>query len=118
MNECLIFGREFFQRRLSVNYKIELKTIFASASSLGLSAIKTIRISGNKSKKIFQLLTKRKKMPRPRSSILTKLYDLKNFSIIDKAIVTWFPAPKTYTGENMLEINIHGGNAILEHFVS
>ena len=44
----------------SINYKINLKTIFASASSLGLSAIKTIRISGKESKKIFRLLTKKK----------------------------------------------------------
>ena len=43
-----------------VNYKTKLDTIFASASSIGLSAIKTIRISGNETKKIFQSLTKKK----------------------------------------------------------
>ena len=99
-----------------INYKINLHTIFASASSIGLSAIKTIRISGNETKKIFKFLTK-KKLPKGRHCNLINLYDLKDSSIIDKAIVVWFPAPKTYTGENMLEINIHGGSSVLEHLV-
>ena len=99
-----------------INYKINLDTIFASASSIGLSAIKTIRISGNETKKIFKVLTK-KKLPKSRYCKLINLYDLKNSSVIDKAIVVWFPAPKTYTGENMLEINIHGGSSVLEHLI-
>ena len=100
-----------------INYKINLDTIFASASSIGLSAIKTIRISGSETKKIFSLLTKRK-LPKARYCKLINLYDLKNSSLIDKAIVVWFPTPKTYTGENMLEINIHGGNLVLEHLIN
>jgi len=99
-----------------INYKLNLDTIFASASSIGLSAIKTIRISGNETKIIFKTLTK-KKLPKARYCKLLNLYDLKNSSVIDKAIVVWFPASKTYTGENMLEINIHGGNSVLEHLV-
>ena len=99
-----------------INYKINIDTIFASASSIGLSAIKTIRISGNETKKIFKVLTK-KKLLKARYCKLTNLYDIKNSSVIDKAVVVWFPAPKTYTGENMLEINIHGGNSVLEHLV-
>ncbi len=98
----------------SINYKINLKTIFASASSLGLSAIKTIRISGKESKKIFRLLTKKKNL-KARYYNLVKLFDIKDSSIIDKAVVIWFPKPKTYTGEDMLEIHIHGGNAVLQH---
>ena len=97
-----------------INYKINSDTIFASASSIGLSAIKTIRISGNEVKTIFKVITK-KKLPKARYCKLTNLYDMKNASIIDKAIVVWFPKPNTYTGENMLEINIHGGSSVLEH---
>ena len=99
-----------------INYKINIETIFASASSLGLSAIKTVRISGYETKKIYKLLTK-KSLPTPRSCVLTNLYDLKNSSIIDKVVVAWFPAPRSYSGENMLEINIHGGSAVLEHLI-
>jgi len=99
-----------------VNYKLNLDTIFASASSIGLSAIKTIRISGGESKEVFKLLTKNKKL-KARYSNLINLYDIKNSSLIDKAIVVWFPAPKTYTGEDMLEINIHGGSSVLEHLI-
>ena len=99
-----------------INYKLNLDTIFAPASSIGLSAIKTVRISGSEAKKIFKSLTK-KKLPKARYSNLINLYDIKNSSLIDKAIVVWFPAPKTYTGENMLEINIHGGSSVLEHLI-
>ena len=42
-----------------INYKLNIDTIFASASSIGLSAIKTIRISGSEAKKIFKTLTKK-----------------------------------------------------------
>jgi len=99
-----------------INYKLNIDTIFASASSIGLSAIKTIRISGSEAKKIFKILTK-KKLSKARYSNLINLYDIQNCSLIDKAIVVWFPAPKTYTGEDMLEINIHGGSSVLEHLI-
>ena len=99
-----------------INYKINIDTIFASASSSGLSAIKTIRISGTKTKKIFKILTNRK-LPKARFCKLVNLYDIKNSSIIDKAMVVWFSSPNTYTGENILEINIHGGNSVLDHLI-
>ena len=110
----MIVKQKKMDKRLK--YKINLDTIYASASSIGLSAIKTIRISGNETKKIFKALAK-KRLPKARYCKLINLYDIKNSSVIDKAIVVWFPAPKTYTGENMLEINIHGGNSVLEHLV-
>ena len=55
-----------------VYYKINLETIFASASSMGISAIKTIRISGKDSKKVLKLLTK-KNLPKPRYQSLQKI---------------------------------------------
>ena len=70
----------------------------------------------NETKKIFKALTK-KRFPKARYCKLINLYDIQNSSVIDKAIVVWFPAPKTYTGENILEINIHGGNSVLEHLI-
>ena len=99
-----------------INYKINIDTIFASASSIGISAIKTVRVSGNRTKKIFESLTKRK-LPKPRYCKLMNLYDINNSSLIDKAVLVWFSAPNTYTGENILEINIHGGNSVLNHLI-
>ena len=99
-----------------VNYTTNLETIFASASSMGISAIKTIRISGKESGKILKLLTK-KHLPKPRYHSLKKIYDIKNLSLIDKAVIVWLPGPKTYTGEDMVEFHIHGGNAVLEHLI-
>ena len=53
----MIVKQKKMDKRLK--YKINLDTIYASASSMGLSAIKTIRISGNETKKIFKALTKK-----------------------------------------------------------
>ena len=99
-----------------INYTTNLETIFASASSMGISAIKTIRISGKESSKILKLFTK-KNLPKPRYHYLKKIYDIKNLSLIDKAVIVWLPGPKTYTGEDMVEFHLHGGNAVLEHLI-
>ena len=58
-----------------VNYTMNLETIFASASSMGISAIKTIRISGKESGKILKLLTK-KHLPKPRYHSLKKIFNI------------------------------------------
>ena len=58
INPNMIVKQKKMDKR--VNYKINLDTIYASASSLGISAIKTVRISGNNTKKIFRILTKKK----------------------------------------------------------
>ena len=99
-----------------INYNIKSDTIFASASSIGISALKTIRISGKDSRKILKLLTKKEKT-KPRYYSLQKIYDLKKPLVIDKAMIVWLPGPKTYTGEDMLEIHLHGGNAVIEHLI-
>ena len=99
------------------NYNYKTETIFASASGAGLSAIKVIRISGNISTKVLKLLLK-KSLPKPKFFSLAKLYDLKNSSLIDKAMVVWIPGPKTYTGEDIVEIHLHGGQAVLEHLTN
>ena len=58
-----------------INYNIKPHTIFASASSIGISALKTIRISGKDSRKILKLLTKQEKT-KPRYYSLQKIVEL------------------------------------------
>ena len=82
-----------------------MNTIFSSASSYLKSAIKIIRISGEKSNNIPNILSF--KSTKPRVASFRKLYDL-NKILIDKAIVIYFPGPNTVTGEDLYEIHIHG----------
>ena len=82
-------------------------TIFASSSQFK-SAIKIIRISGKKAKKLPKILNFIK--PKPRTFSLRKLTH-KN-KVIDYAPVVWLPKNKSFTGEDTYEIYIHGSIVI------
>ncbi len=86
-------------------------TIFASSSQFK-SAIKIIRISGEKAKKIPLIFNFKKS--RPREFVLRKLIYKKN--IIDYAPVIWLPKSRSFTGEDTYEIYIHG-SIIIEKLI-
>ena len=86
-----------------------MDTIFSSASSSQKSAIKIIRVSGSKTKKIPKIFSF--KPTQPRVASLRKIYDL-NQNIIDNALVIFFPGPNTVTGEDVIEFHIHGSSII------
>ena len=86
-----------------------MDTIFSSASSSQKSAIKIIRISGRQTKNIPKIFSF--KPTQPRVASLRKIYDL-NHQIIDNALIIYFPAPNTVTGEDVIEFHIHGSQMI------
>ncbi len=86
-----------------------MDTIFSSASSSQKSAIKIIRVSGSETKKIPQIFSF--KPTQPREASLRKIYDLNN-NIIDNALIIYFPGPNTATGEDIVELHIHGSTII------
>ena len=79
---------------------------------LGVSGVAIIRISGPESSKVLKKITN-KEIPKPRIATLRKIYNIKTSELIDEGIVLWFPGPESYTGEDMAEIHIHGGKAII-----
>ncbi len=85
-------------------------TIFAPATGMGRSAIAVIRISGGQAGDMLAALCGA--LPPPRTASLRTLRDQAG-GIIDHAIVVWFPAPASYTGEACAELHIHGGRAVL-----
>ena len=91
------------------------KTIFALATGSQVSAISMIRISGPDCKTILKKLTK-KPMPKKRTIALREFYYPNKNKIIDTCLVTWMPGPKSYTGDDTIEIYTHGGNAIFQSF--
>ncbi len=79
-------------------------TIAAFATSNG-GAVAVLRLSGTLTYQILNKLTK--KDFTPRQATLATIYDGEN--ILDKALVTYFKAPKSYTGEDVAEISLHAG---------
>ena len=88
-------------------------TIFALSSGPGLSGVAIVRVSGEDTKKVIQLLTK-KALPEPRVASLRKINKINTSELIDEGIILWFPGPHSYTGEDMAEFHIHGSKAVIE----
>ncbi len=87
--------------------------IYALSSGRGPSGIAIIRISGEQTLKICKNLTKLKSI-KSNEVNFCKFYDYKNDKIIDpEALLLWFPGPNSYTGEDLAELQIHGGNAVI-----
>tara|TARA_B100000886_G_scaffold67817_1_gene42721 strand:+ start:220 stop:1551 length:1332 start_codon:yes stop_codon:yes gene_type:complete len=87
-------------------------TIYALSSGPGTSGIAIIRISGTDASKAITLLTGQP-VPPPRMATLRKINSINTSELIDEGIIIWFPGPQSYTGEDMAEIHIHGGKAIV-----
>lgn len=80
-------------------------TIYAPSSAIG-GAIAIIRISGEEATRVCELLD-RDPTQHPRQLMHTRL--IHNEELIDDCMAVYFPAPGSYTGEHMMELNVHGG---------
>jgi len=85
-------------------------TIYALSTPTGKSAIAVIRISGEQSLNVLKKISSIKKI-QPNKTKLTLLSFQKQ--IIDQVMVVFFKKPNSFTGEEMVEINCHGSNAII-----
>jgi tRNA modification GTPase len=85
-------------------------TIFALSSGAAPSAIGVIRVSGPQAGAVLTALTGR--MPEARRASLARLRDGAG-ALLDEALVLWFPAPNTATGEDLAELHCHGGRAVI-----
>lgn len=84
-------------------------TIFAVASGAGKAAVTLLRISGERSAALLDLLCG--KLPEPRRASLRPLRA--EGVLLDRAVVLWLPGPGSYTGEDSAELHLHGGRAVL-----
>ena len=87
-------------------------TIYALSSGSGVSGVAIIRISGQETSEVIKALTSRE-IPKPRMATLRKINNINTSELIDEGIIIWFPGPESYTGEDMAEIHIHGGKAVV-----
>lgn len=87
------------------------ETIFALASGPGRAGVAVVRVSGPAARFCVQTLT-RKPLPPPRRAVVRRLRN-GGGEIFDRALVLWFPAPDSLTGEDVAEFQVHGGRAVL-----
>ena len=93
-------------------------TICAIATSLGVSSISIIRVSGIDSIKLVDSVFKGKNLNKVNSHTINYGYIVDGDEIVDEVLVSVMRAPKTFTAEDVVEINCHGGiattNRVLE----
>ena len=91
--------------------------IYALSSGRGPSGIAIIRLSGKDALKISELIVKKKNL-KSKEINFCKFYNPSDNSIIDEGILLSFPAPNSFTGDDLVEFHVHGSNAVITYFLS
>lgn len=86
-------------------------TIYALSSGGGKAGVAVVRVSGSSAGKAVRDLCG--DMPEPRKAVLRRLRALSDGQTIDRAIVLWFPAPYSFTGEDVAEFHVHGSAGVV-----
>jgi tRNA modification GTPase len=91
-------------------------TIYALATPYGISGVAIVRISGEGAEDAYKKLSL-KNTPKteivPHRTIYSKIHSLDG-EVFDEGLFTFFKSPKSFTGEDVLEIGIHGSLAVIE----
>lgn len=90
-------------------------TICALSSGRGRAGVAVIRISGPSSAEVLRDMCGG--VPEPRRAGLRKLVDPRTGTLLDQGLVLWFPAPASFTGEDMAELHVHGGRAVVASII-
>ncbi|MCC6838827.1 MAG: tRNA uridine-5-carboxymethylaminomethyl(34) synthesis GTPase MnmE [Flavobacteriales bacterium] len=94
----------------------EADTIVALGTAPGTGAVALLRISGPQTLQVMHLLAPALLLtPEPRRAVLVKLRDAEG--PVDEGLLTWFPGPQSYTGEDMAEIGVHGSPYIQQRML-
>ncbi len=88
------------------------ETIFALSTVFGKSGVAVIKISGNYALKALNHFHIKKEI-KPRFATLVDLYD-DSSQLIDNGIIIYFPAPNSFTGEDVIELQVHGSKAVIK----
>jgi tRNA modification GTPase len=87
-------------------------TIFALATAPGRAAVAVMRLSGPGTGEALRRLAA--SLPRARRAAVRDLKRPNGGALIDRALAVWFPAPASYTGEDCVELHVHGGAAVID----
>ena len=92
---------------------LQKDTIYALSSGHGKCGVAVIRVSGEETRSVVLKLTGRQTLPPPRVTFVSKLRHPDTKIELDRALVVWFSAPNSFTGEDVCEFQVHGGPAVI-----
>jgi tRNA modification GTPase len=92
-------------------------TIYALSTAPGRAGIAVVRISGKAAARTLEALCAGK-VPAPRVAALRALRDPSSGEVLDRGLVLWLPGPASFTGEDMAELHLHGGRAVIAGVLS
>ncbi len=93
-------------------------TIVALSTPPGRSGIGVIRLSGTRALALTRLLLRDESFtPEPNHVALKKIYDVNSGEVIERALITYFKSPHSFTGEDVLELSCHGSPSLLLHII-
>lgn len=90
-------------------------TIVAAATAPGIGGVAIVRVSGAAAADIGRSMLG--KLPAPREATVSQFVD-RNGEAIDEGIALWFPAPASFTGEDVLELHGHGGPVVVAKLIA
>ncbi len=88
-------------------------TIFALSSGAGRAGVAVIRLSGPAAGPALKALCGRRRLPPARRVTRARLRDPASGEALDDAVVVWLPGPRNFTGEDVAELHLHGGPAVI-----
>ncbi|OSQ40400.1 tRNA modification GTPase MnmE [Thalassospira mesophila] len=91
-----------------------IDTIFALSSGAGRAGVAVIRLSGSQSLPVLCALLGRDTPPRARVAVYAPIADPQSGERLDDAIALYFAGPASFTGEDVVELHVHGGRAVIE----
>jgi len=94
-----------------------MTTIYALASAKGRAGVAVVRLSGEAAGKALATVTG-KDVPPARQAALRTFADPQTGVVIDRGLALWFPAPASFTGEDVAELHLHGGPAVIAAVVA
>lgn len=91
------------------------QTIYALSSAPGKAGVAVVRVSGPRAKQALTSCTasSTRSSWRPRQAYFRSIQHPHTRAPLDRGLVLWFPGPNSFTGEDIVELHVHGGNAVV-----
>ncbi|KAL0270518.1 UNVERIFIED_CONTAM: hypothetical protein PYX00_007905 [Menopon gallinae] len=99
-------------------YSQHTSTIYALSSGQGKCGVAVIRVSGSKAANAILKMTDPSDLPKPRMAALKYVHDPVTKEKLDRGLILWFPGPKSFTGEDCCEFQVHGGPAVVSSILT
>ncbi|OQR81370.1 tRNA modification GTPase TrmE [Thraustotheca clavata] len=102
--------------RWSGRRSVSTDTIYALSSAEGRAGVAVVRISGPQANWCLMQLSKDKKkpLPKPRMAVVRDIHHPTSRELLDSAMAIRFPQPKSFTGEDVVELHLHGSRPVVK----